>query len=157
MVTLHRNEPVDVNDASQCDPEEVLRVFTENDLSCSLRVLGCQLGLKIFDLNTIERLCSDDNEQYLRKILQKCHERQLLSWIKIASALRKPALKQYKLANRVCRKRTSTTRSSESDSGSTLDTPGSTSFEKSLAPFVEAGKLLPNIMYTVCVLSLIHI
>ena len=101
MAALPRQEAMEVDEETQCTPEEIRRIFLENNLNCSFRVLGNQLGLDPCDLNMLER--SHQEEELLRKILQKCKERELLSWTKLVSVLRKPALKQYRIATIICR------------------------------------------------------
>ena len=140
MASLHHQEAMDV-DESQCTPREVLRVLvTENNLSCNLRVFGSQLGLNRSDLDTIlERSCP--YEQRLTEILYKCHDKELLSWIKIASVLRKPALKQYRIAARICQMYNIMTGSSGSDSSFSVQSPGSEN-PSTFVSLVETGKLL---------------
>ena len=79
-----------------CTPEEAHVFLVENHLNCNLHVLGCQLGLKPSDLDTL--LAADQSRPYQQlpfQILSRCSEEELLSWIKLVSVLRKPALKQY--------------------------------------------------------------
>ena len=102
MAELHHQdlEAMDVN--HHCIPKEALEFLIENNLSCNLRVLGCQLGLKPSDLYAL--LPPDQSRPYqflLFQVLSKCSEMEQLSWIKLVSILRKPALKQYRIANKI--------------------------------------------------------
>ena len=100
---LHHQEAMEVDKFHHCTPEEALSVLIDNNLSCNLRVLGSQLGLKTSDLDISLPLDqSYSYQQQLLRILSKYNERELLSWTKIVSILRKPALNQYKVANRIC-------------------------------------------------------
>ena len=131
MAELHRQEAMEVD--HHCTPKEALDFLTENNLSCNLRVLGCQLGLKPSDLDTL--LPPDQSRPYqqlLFQILSKCSEKEFLSWVKLVSVLRKPALKQYRIANKICNVRRITTGSSESDSITSLQSPRPGSLESSL-------------------------
>ena len=129
MAGLHHQEAMEVD--HHCTPKEAFEFFTENDLSCNLRVLGCQLGLKPSDLDTL--LPPDlSHPPSLFQILSKCSEKELLSWIKLASVLRKPALKQYRIASKICTTYGIMIGSSESDSIGSLQSPRSGSFERSL-------------------------
>ena len=135
MAALRHQEAMEVDgDEAQCTPEEVLRIFADNDLNCNLRVLGNQLGLKPFDLNSIslfERSCP--YVELLGRILHECWNKELLSWMNIVSVLRKPALKQYRIANRICRKHNLTdTSRSGSGGSSSMQSSGSISLESSL-------------------------
>ena len=128
---LQHQEAMDVD--LPCSPKEALDFLMENNLSCNLRVLGCQLGLKPSDLDTL--LPPDQSRPYqhlLFQILSKCNDRELLSWIKLVSVLRKRALKQYRIANKICNAYKIMTRSSESDSIASLQSPRSGSLESSL-------------------------
>ena len=130
--SLHHQEAMDV-DEPHCTPDEALSVLIENNLSCNLRVLGSQLGLKPSDLDTL--LPPDQSRPYqqlLIQILSKCNEKELLSWTKIVSVLRKPALKQYRVASRICNTYKIMAGSSESDSISSMQSPRSGSLESSL-------------------------
>ena len=90
---LYQQEAMDIDPS--CTPNEAFDFLMENSLSCNLRVLGCQLGLKPSDLDTLLPLDqSHPYQQLLLQILSKCSERELLSWMKLVSVLRKPALKQ---------------------------------------------------------------
>ena len=125
---LQHQEAMDID--LLCSPKESLDFLMENNLNCNLRVLGCQLGLKPSDLDTLLPLDqSRPYQQLLFQILSKCNERELLSWIKLVSVLRKPALKQYRIANKICNAFKIMTGSSESDS---LQSPRSGSLESSL-------------------------
>jgi hypothetical protein len=117
-----------------CSPKEALEFLMENNLSCNLRVLGCQLGLKPSDLDTLlpPDQSSRPYQQLLFQILSKCSDNLLLSWIKLASVLRKAALKQYRIANKICNAHGIMTGSSESDSIASLQSPRSGSLERSL-------------------------
>ena len=129
MAGLHHQEAMEVD--HHCTPKEAFEFFTENNLSCNLRVLGCQLGLKPSDLDTLlppDKSCPQYQE-LLFHILSKCSEKELLSWIKLASVLRKPALKQYRIANKIYTTYGIMTGSSESDSVTSLQSPRSGSLE----------------------------
>ena len=144
MAAFPRQEAMEVDEATQCTPEEVWQFLIENDLDCSFRVLGNQLGLTLYDLKLLEETSAD---QLLIRILQKCSEKELLSsWKKIEYVLRRPALKQYRIANKIRRthilSRSSISEGSEADSASSLQSQsGSLSIEDSL-PCVdpEAGE-----------------
>ena len=51
MAELQHQEAMDVDEESQCTPEDVFHALTTNNLACSLRVLGSQMGLKTSDLD----------------------------------------------------------------------------------------------------------
>ena len=141
---LDHQEAMDID--HHCTPEEALDFLMENNLSCNLRVLGCQLGLKPSDLDILLPPDQSHTYQYLLfQILSKCCEMEVLSWIKLASVLRKPALKQYRIANKICTTYRIATGSSESDSINitSLQSPRSGSLERSLT-FTNAGKLPDN-------------
>ena len=128
---LHHQEAMEID--HHCTPEDALDFLIKNSLSCNLRVLGCQLGLKPSDLDTL--LPPDQSHPYqylLLKVLSTCSDKELLSWIKLASVLRKPALKQYRIANKIRTTYGIMTGSSESDSIGSLQSPRSGSFERSL-------------------------
>ena len=98
---LYHQEAMEVD--HHCTPKEALDFLMKNTLSCNLRVLGCQLGLKPSDLDTL--LPPDQScpyQQLLFQILIKSSDKELLSWTKLVSVLRRPALKQYKIANKIC-------------------------------------------------------
>ena len=145
---LQHQEAMDID--LHCTPKEALDFLMDNNLSCNLRVLGCQLGLKPSDLDTL--LPPDQSRPYqqlLFQILSRCSEKELLSWIKIVSVLRKPALKQYRIANKICNTYKGTTGSSESDSITSLQSLRSGSLESSLTfrysiSDDNAGKLSKN-------------
>ena len=143
MAAFPRQEAMEVDEdpERECTPDEVLRIFSENNLNCSFRVLGNQLGLQPYDLNILEH--SNQLEDLLGRILQKCSKRELLSWTKLVSVLRKPALKQYRVANKICRM-FNLSRSSRSDSaGSSMQSSDSLSRDGSLSMVdPEDGKLL---------------
>ena len=124
---------VDGDDAKQreCTPENVLHEFIHESINCNFRVLGNQLGLTPFDLNPLETSCSGDQVQLLRKMLQKCADRDLLSWPKVVSVLRKPSLKQYRIANRIERKYNLVTSTKSGDSCSSAQSSRSMSLEDS--------------------------
>ena len=129
---LQHQEAMDVD--LPCSPKEALDFLMENNLSCNLRVLGCQLGLKPSDLDTLLPP-TDQSRPYqhlLFQILSKCDERELLSWIKLVSVLRKRALKQYRIANKICNTYKIVTGSSESDLVASLQSSRSGSLESSL-------------------------
>ena len=141
-----------------CTPKEAFEFFTENDLSCNLRVLGCQLGLKPSDLDTLlpPDLSRPPYQELLFYILSKCSEKELLSWIKLI-VLRKPALKLYRIANKICTTYRIATGSSESDSIASLLSPRSGSLERSLTFMYSlsedsAGKL-SKLLYQYSVLT----
>ena len=141
--SLHRQEAMEVDQA--CSPDEALTTLIENNLSCNLRVLGCQLGLRPSDLDTLLPLSDHSGipyQQQLFQILTKSNERELLTWPKLVSILRKAALKQYRVANRICKSYNITTGSSESDSLQSLRSGGSTesSLTFMLSLSQEAGK-----------------
>ena len=144
---FHHQDAMDIDLGLPCSPKEALDLLMENHLSCNLRVLGCQLGLIPSDLDIL--LPPDQSRPYqqlLFQILSKCNEKELLSWIKIVSVLRKPALKQYRIANKICNAYKIMTGSSESDSIASLQSPRSGSLESSLTFSYsisdDAGKLM---------------
>ena len=128
---LYHQEAMDID--RHCTPKEALDFLMENNLNCNLRVLGCQLGLKPSDLDLL--LPPDQSHPYqylLLQILSRCSEKQLLSWTKLASVLRKPALKQYRIASKICTTYRIMTGYSESGSVASLQSPRSGSLERSL-------------------------
>ena len=142
---FHHQDAMDID--LPCSPKEALDFLMENHLSCNLRVLGCQLGLIPSDLDIL--LPPDQSRPYqqlLFQILSKCNEKELLSWIKIVSVLRKPALKQYRIANKICNAYKIMIGFSESDSIASLQSPRSGSLEGSLTFSYsisdDAGKLM---------------
>ena len=89
------------NGVCSCTPENVLRAFTDANLSCNFRVLGSQLGLDPPDLNEIE---SAPYDQRLMRLLLKCSQRRTdpeFTWSWIAGILRKPALREYSVARHI--------------------------------------------------------
>ena len=78
-----------------CTPRKVLKIFKDVNLSCNLRVLGSQLGLKTCHLDEIETL---PYRERMIKLLERVADIQELSWSLLASVLRKPALKEYAVA-----------------------------------------------------------
>jgi hypothetical protein len=128
---LYQQEAMEVD--HYCAPEEAFEFLMGNNLNCNLRVLGCQLGLRPSDLDT--PLPPDQSsrpyQHMLFQILSKCSEIELLSWTKLASVLRKSALKQYRIANKICTTYGIMTGSSESDSIASLQSPRSGSLERS--------------------------
>ena len=146
MAALRHQEAMEVDDVdnnSQCTPDDVLRIFSdpENCLNCNFRVLGNQLGLSPLDLNLLEKSCLD--EELLGRMLHKCSQKELLSWPNIVSVLRKPALKQYRIANQISRMYNLThTSRSRSGGSSSMQSYGSTASESSLMTVdPEAGML----------------
>ena len=84
-----------MEEGESCTPRKVLKVFKDAHLSCNLRVLGSQLGLRTSHLDEIETL---PYQERMIKILEKVADIQGLSWSLLASVLRKPALKEYAAA-----------------------------------------------------------
>ena len=85
-----------------CTPADVYSALVQAKLSCSIRVFGSQLGLDPPDLDEIEGN-SVDQGQKLLLVLMKCSERagirdDELTWSRIVDILRKPALKEYRIA-----------------------------------------------------------
>jgi hypothetical protein len=126
---LKHQEAMDID--HHCTPKDALDFLMVNNLSCNLRVLGCQLGLMPSHLDTLlpPDQTSRPYQHMLLQILSKCSEIELLSWTKLASVLRKSALKQYRIANKICTTYGIMTGSSESDS---ITSPKSGSLERSL-------------------------
>lgn len=141
MAELQHQEAMDVDEESQCTPEKVFHALTTNNLACNLRVLGSQLGLKTSDLETISQN-SRSYEDQLIKTLCKCRDLEYLSWINIVSVLRKPALKQYRIAAKLRNTIRVTNVSSESDSVTSPQSARSSSLESSMTfpmSFEESG------------------
>ena len=84
-----------------CTPEDAYVALHNPLLSCSLRVLGSQLGLHPQDLNEIESHTAGNFGERLVKLLVKCSERYTLTWPWIVDVLRKPALQQYSVAKEI--------------------------------------------------------
>ena len=82
-------------DNESCTSKKVLEIFAKSNLSCNLRVLGSQLGLRTSQLDEIETLPYRDR---MIKILDRVADSQGLSWSLLATVLRKPALKEYAVA-----------------------------------------------------------
>ena len=78
-----------------CTPRKVLKIFEDANLSCNLRVLGSQLGLKTPHLDEIETL---PYRERMIKLIERVADIQRLSWSLLASVLRKRALKEYAVA-----------------------------------------------------------
>ena len=83
------------NAIESCTSKKVLEIFAKANLSCNLRVLGSQLGLRTSHLDEIETL---PYRERMIKILDRVADSQGLSWSLLASILRKPALKEYTVA-----------------------------------------------------------
>ena len=84
-----------------CTPEDVYSAL-EGKLSCSVRVLGSQLGLDTPDLDAIEQDPFDQPPKLL-KVLKKCSDRAVygLRWRWIADVLKKPALMEYRVSSQI--------------------------------------------------------
>ena len=78
-----------------CTLRKVLKIFEDANLSCNLRVLGSQLGLRTPHLDEIETL---PYRERMIKVLERVDDMQGLSWSLLATVLRKPALKEYAVA-----------------------------------------------------------
>jgi hypothetical protein len=88
-----------------CTPAEVYSALVDAKLNCSIRVFGSQLGLDPPDLDAIEQN-SVDQPPKLLKVLMKCSERAALRegdlrWSWIVGVLRRPALREYRVANQI--------------------------------------------------------
>ena len=88
-----------------CTPEDVYSALVEAKLNCSIRVFGSQLGLDPPDLDAIERNPLDQPPKLLQ-VLMKCAERAStrdgeLTWSWIVDVLRRPALREYRIAGEV--------------------------------------------------------
>ena len=108
------------NTIESCTSKKVLEIFTKANLSCNLRVLGSQLGLRTSLLDEIETLPYRDR---MIKILDRVADIQGLSWSLLATVLRKPALKEYAVAfaiERYSSTNTGSTSSSHSESSAAL-------------------------------------
>ena len=103
------------NTIESCTSKKVLEIFARANLSCNLRVLGSQLGLRTSQLDEIETLPYRDR---MIKILDRVADMQGLSWSLLATVLRKPALKEYAVAFAI--ERYSSTSSSHSESSTAL-------------------------------------
>ena len=85
-----------------CTPEDVYAVLVDVKLSCNSRVFGSQLGLDPPDLDAIEHNPRLDQPPKLLQVLIKCFDRDdksALTWIWIADVLRRPALREYRVAD----------------------------------------------------------
>lgn len=100
-----------------CTSRKILKIFEDANLSCSLRVLGSQLGLKTSHLDEIETL---PYRQRMIQVLERVADIQGLSWSMLASVLRKPALKEYAVAFAIERYSSSNTSTSSSHSETTI-------------------------------------
>ena len=78
-----------------CTPRKVLKIFEDANLSCNLRVLGSQLGLRTPHLDEIETL---PYRERMIEVLERVADMQGLSWSLLATVLRKRALKEYAVA-----------------------------------------------------------
>ena len=92
-------------ETQSCTPEDVYATLVEAKLNCSIRVFGSQLGLDPPDLDEIEGNSVDQRPKLLL-VLMKCAERDgmrdgELAWSWIVDVLRKPALKEYRIAREV--------------------------------------------------------
>lgn len=85
-----------------CTPEDVFSALVEAKLNCSIRVFGSQLGLDPPDLDAIEHNPLDQPPKLLQ-VLNKCSERAMcgLTWARISDVLKKPALREYRVANQI--------------------------------------------------------
>ena len=128
---LHHQEAMDVNHHCTPDLEEALNFLMKSSLSYNLCVLGCQLGLKPYDLDT--PLPPDQSRPYLATASDS-HQMQ---W-KGDSIMDKASQcsKQYRIANKICTTYRIMTGSLESDhSIASLQSPRSGSLERSLHEF----------------------
>ena len=132
-----------ISDGSlSCTLPNVLTIFREADLSCNHRVLGSQLGLSTSHLDEIE---SFPYHQRMIQILEKVDDIRGLSWPLLASALRKPALKEISAATYIECHCEFVRCSTASDSNSTLgplSTRGSACSPARAASLVPTGKNL---------------
>lgn len=103
--------------AESCTPRKVLKIFQDAQLSCNLRVLGSQLGLRTSHLDEIETL---PYRERMIKVLERVADIQGLSWSLLASVLRKAALKEYAVAFAIERYSSSNISTSSSHSESTM-------------------------------------
>ena len=85
-----------------CTPEDVFSALVDAKLSCSIRVFGSQLGLDSPDLDAIEHNPLDQPPKLLQ-VLNKCSERAMcgLTWARISDVLKKPALREYRVASQI--------------------------------------------------------
>ena len=95
-------EEGETDEILECTPKNVLIIFAESRLSCNLRVLGSQLGLKTTHLNEIERLPND--QRTVTIVARRSRSLQPLTWPLLVSVLRKPALKEYSAADYIERR-----------------------------------------------------
>ena len=95
-------EEGETDEILECTPKNVLRIFAEARLSCNLRVLGSQLGLKTTHLDEIERLPYDQHTMTI--VVRRSRSLQPLTWPLLVSVLRKPALKEYSAADYIERR-----------------------------------------------------
>lgn len=87
-----------------CTPRAVYSAFVKAKLNCSIRVLGSQMGLDPPDLDAIDDMRLDIDQQLkLLKMLEKCFSRAIygLTWNQIADVLKKPALREYRVASHI--------------------------------------------------------
>ena len=89
-------------ETQSCTPADVYSALVGAKLSCSIRVFGSQLGLDPPDLDEIQG-DSVDQRPKLLLVLMKCAERAdgELAWSWIVDVLRKPALKEYRVAGEI--------------------------------------------------------
>ena len=94
------NEDQDREIERPCTPENVYSALVNAKLNCSVRVFGSQLGLDPSDLDLIEQP-PHDQPPPLMKVLIKCSQRAEcgLTWTWIADVLRKPALREFRVAS----------------------------------------------------------
>ena len=99
MESIHEDQGHESELERSCTPEDVYSALIEAKLNCNIRVLGSQLGLDPADLDAIEHE-SLDQPLRLLKVLEKCSKRAVygLTWSWIADILRKPALREYRVA-----------------------------------------------------------
>ena len=103
MAALDSEEPMEVDDqdALLCTPEKAFKVLTDLGLRCNLRVFGSQMGLKTYDMDEMMHMYRS-YEHCLYMILHNCYKYEQLTWMKIVSVLRKPALKECRVADSIC-------------------------------------------------------
>ena len=121
-----------------CTPRKVLKILDDANLSCNLRVLGSQLGLKTSHLDEIGTF---PYHECMIKVLERVKDMQGLSWSLLATVLRKPALKEYAVAFAIERYSSINISTSSSHSESVMrslsTSTGTSSLEASLTSTID--------------------
>lgn len=85
-------------------------------VTCSLRVLGSQLGLEPYELDDLERMSAQTLSNPRQLLVDECFKKEkLTSWHQLATVLEKPALRQRKIASDIRRQYLTCSTSSSTD------------------------------------------